>query len=152
MKLAEALLERKNLNTRLDDLQSRAIQNARVQEGDAPAEDPTGLLRELSDVVTRMGTLISQINATNNVTALPNGVTVSNAIVQRDMLDLRYGALNYVLSQAAIRQDRATRTEIRFVSAVNVTELRREADELARARRELDAAIQSVNWTADLVE
>lgn len=152
MKLAEALLERKNLKVKFADLQARAMQNTRVQEGDAPAEDPTTLLRDLSDVVARMGLLISQINATNNVTALPNGLTVSNAIVQRDMLDLRYNALNYVLGQAAIRHDRATRTEIRFVSAINVTELRREADELARARRELDAAIQSANWTTELVE
>ena len=49
----------------------------------------------------------------------------------------------------AIRQ---TRTELKFVSAVPVADLRRQADELARQLRELDAQIQQTDWSADLIE
>src|SRR4028118_1156792 len=124
MKLAEALLERKELKTKVENLRARAVQNALVQEGDAPAEAPVELLREMDDAVEQLGVLIRRINATNNVTRLEDGTTVSDAIVQRDMLELRRLALDVVLNKAAVRQDRYTRTEIKFVPAVNVTELR----------------------------
>ncbi len=152
MKLAEALLERKELKTKVENLRARAVQNALVQEGDAPAEAPVELLREMDEAVEQLGVLIRRINATNNVTRLEDGTTVSDAIVQRDMLELRRLALDVVLNKAAVRQDRYTRTEIKFVPAVNVTELRRESDAVAQARRELDTQIQAVNWSADLVE
>ncbi len=65
---------------------------------------------------------------------------------------MRRLGLDTVLNKAAVRQDRIARAEIKFVPAVNIAELRREADALAQARRELDAQIQAVNWTADLIE
>ena len=40
MKLAEALQERADLNRRLQQLQQRLANNAIVQEGEQPAEDP----------------------------------------------------------------------------------------------------------------
>ena len=152
MKLAEAPLERKNLKTKVDSLRTRALQNALVQEGDAPAEEPTALLREMDEAARQLGVLIKRINATNNVTLLPDGLSVSEAIVNRDVLDLRRVGLDTVLNKAAVRQDRIARAEIKFVPAVNIAELRREADALAQARRELDAQLQAVNWTADLTE
>lgn len=152
MKLAEALLERKDLKTKIENLRARAVQNALVQEGDAPAESPTELLREMDDAVEQMGVLVRRINATNNVTQLVDGTTISDAIVQRDMLELRRLALDVVLNKAAVKQDRYTRTEIKFVSTIDVAELRRESDTVAKARRELDTQIQAVNWNADLVE
>lgn len=152
MKLAEALLERKNLKTKVENLRARAVQNALVQEGDAPSEAPAELLREMDEAVEQLGVLIRRINATNNVTPVPNGMTVSDAIVQRDMLDLRHLALQVVLNKTAVRQERLTRAEIKFVPTVNVVEMRRESDAVAQVRRELDAQIQAVNWSADLVE
>lgn len=152
MKLAEALLERKNLKTKVENLRARAVQNALVQEGDAPAEAPLELLREMDETVEQLGVLICRINATNNVTPLPDGTTISDAIVQRDVLDLRILALQVVLNKTAVRQERLTRAEIKFVPTVNVVELRRTSDAVAQTRRELDAQIQAVNWSADLIE
>jgi hypothetical protein len=70
MKLAEALLERKDLKTKVDNLRARAVQSALVQEGDVPAEAPTELLREMNEAIEQLGVLIRRINATNNVTQL----------------------------------------------------------------------------------
>lgn len=48
--------------------------------------------------------------------------------------------------------DRFTRTELKYVPTVDVAELRQEVDQLAKAYRELDAAIQAVNWTVEMEE
>ena len=45
MKLATALAERHDLQHRLTELRQRLEQNARVQEGDTPAEEPAALLQ-----------------------------------------------------------------------------------------------------------
>jgi len=47
MKLAEALHLRADLQKRIAQLGDRLNNNARVQEGDEPAEDPAVLLAEL---------------------------------------------------------------------------------------------------------
>ena len=152
MKLAEALLERKDLKTKVDNLRARAVQSALVQEGDVPAEAPTELLREMNEAIEQLGVLIRRINATNNVTQLADGTTISDAIVQRDMLELRRLALDVVLNKAAVRQERFARNEIKFVPTIDVASMRRESDAVAQARRELDTQIQAMNWSANLVE
>jgi len=152
MKLAEALLERKNLQNKVEDLRERAAQNTLVQEGDEPSELPLALLGEMDEAIEQLGSFIQRINATNNVARLENDLSISEAIVQRDMLELRRAGVNGVLNQAAIRQNRYGRSEIKFVTVVNVTELRKEADALSQARRELDAQIQALNWSVDLIE
>ena len=47
---------------------------------------------------------------------------------------------------------RATRSELKVVSDLNVKSLREEAADMARRTRELDAQIQQVNWTTELIE
>ena len=49
-------------------------------------------------------------------------------------------------------QSRYSRSEVKFVSMVNVSEIRDRADELSKERRELDAKIQAANWNVDLIE
>jgi hypothetical protein len=152
MKLAEALLLRKELKTKVDQLRGRASQNVMVQEGDVPAELPADLLRVLATVVDEWGALVQRINATNNVAILADGTTLSNAIVQRDMLDMRRNAVDLILNQAVVRQERYSRNEIKFVATIAAASLRRDLDELAKARRELDTQIQALNWNVDLIE
>ncbi len=54
MRLAEALILRKDLQQRLSMLDSRLSAVARVQEGDQPAENPQQLLSELMDAGTNL--------------------------------------------------------------------------------------------------
>ena len=65
MKLAEALQERADLNRRIQQLQQRLDNNAMVQEGEAPAEDPAELLKELNGCVEHLERIIARINLTN---------------------------------------------------------------------------------------
>ena len=54
MKLAEALQERADLNRQIQQLRCRMLNNAVVQEGEAPAEDPAQLTEELESCLKRL--------------------------------------------------------------------------------------------------
>ena len=51
MKLANALSQRSELQERIRQLEYRLQNNAKVQEGETPAEDPMELLRELDSIL-----------------------------------------------------------------------------------------------------
>ena len=70
MKLAEALIERANIQTRMDAIKRRMAGNARVEEGMTPAETPDALLAEYTELAERLLYLIQRINATNVATPL----------------------------------------------------------------------------------
>ena len=62
MKLAEALQERADLNRQIEQLKARLYNNALVQEGEAPAEDPNELLAQLDRSTARLEELMAAIN------------------------------------------------------------------------------------------
>ena len=82
MKLAEALSERSDIRTRISALQSRLAANARVQEGERPAEDPKALMAELDALIAREEELIARINLTNARTA-SDGKTITELLAAR---------------------------------------------------------------------
>ena len=149
MKLAEALQLRADLQKRMEQLASRLYDNATVQEGDAPAEDPAALLAEYEDCAARLEDLMARINRTNCETRTEAG-TLTELLARRDCLKLRAGTYRNFLTCASSLTRRATRSEIRICSAVSVPEYRKKADALARELRETDNAIQSANWTTEL--
>jgi len=150
MKLAEALALRADLQRRLAQVASRAVANARHQEGDLPAEDPVALLAEHERLAARLESLIARINAANLATEVEPGLTMTAALARRDVLRLRHRLRTDLADAASASQDRFTRTELRYVSGVDVPATRAQADDLARTLRELDTRIQQVNWTADV--
>jgi hypothetical protein len=152
MKLGEALTLRSQLLARIGQARERLKASALVQEGETPPEDPAALLREFDGMASELEHLITQINKTNLSTKLPTGETLTDALARRDILALRQGVLRQVADVAGERQQRYGRAEIRILATVDVGELRRQADDLARERRELDVAIQETNWLTELVD
>lgn len=150
MKLAQALQERSDLQTRLRQLEERLCQNATVQEGEVPAEDPEALLEEFEACAARLEELIARINRTNSETKAQGG-TLTQLLARRDVLKLRVSMYHDFLTSASSLSRRATRSEIKILSAVPVPEYRKKADALSRELRELDGAIQQANWTTDLL-
>lgn len=80
MKLANALSLRSELQTRIRQLESRLDNNALVQEGESPAEDPMELLRELEEDYAQLEELIARINRTNSTTEAGEGRTLSDLL------------------------------------------------------------------------
>jgi hypothetical protein len=152
MKLAEALIARADLKQRIAQLQARIIRNAKVQEGDAPSEDPNELLAEFKRLVDEYETMIGRINRTNLSATLDDGTTLTRAIASRDAIMLRISTYRKLAEEATVSQTRGLRTEVKFLSAVPVRQIQDEADRLSRQHRELDARIQAANWTSDLLD
>jgi hypothetical protein len=150
MKLAEALLERKAIKTKMEELKQRLYHNAQKQEGMAPVEEPTELLAELELTLGRFEAIVARINATNAEAQLENGTTLGQAILRKDMLRYLHLVLTNLADKATPSTDRYSQREIKQLPAVDVGDLRRRADEAARAARMLDAKIQEANWKHEL--
>ena len=122
MKLAQALIERADLQRKLAQLGARLQQNAQYQEGEAPAEDPQDLLTDYRRSAAALTRLIVAI------------------------------MLGKVADAAMADQSRYSRSEIRTLAAVDIRALRVEADNVAKRCRELDIQIQQANWENDIAE
>jgi hypothetical protein len=101
MKLAEALILRADLKKRTEQLRERLRRNAKVQEGDEPAEKPEGLLKELDRVAAELESLIRRINWTNTNLMFDARYRISDAIAMRDILDLRIRTLRSVIDEVS---------------------------------------------------
>ncbi|MCZ9309320.1 DIP1984 family protein [Corynebacterium uberis] len=152
MILAEALAERADAQRRLAALKERLSRVARIQEGETPDEDPAALLAEAEEVLDRLTWLIRKINATNSATAFDEQHSLSDALALRDAAAARRRLYSELAEAASARQDRYSRSEVRFVAAVDVAATQAKADAAAQRFRELDTAIQKLNWQVELTE
>ena len=150
MKLAEALQERADLNRRIQQLQQRLNNNAIVQEGEAPVEEPQALLTELERCIAALEDIIARINLTNCRTQV-EGKTLTQHLARRDALKLKLSAYRDLAYRASQLGQRSSGREIKLLSAVNVPQTQREVDELAKELRLLDNAIQAANWATELI-
>jgi hypothetical protein len=151
MKLAEALILRADCQKRFAQLKSRLLANAKVQEGDQAAEDPKGLVGELERVADQLADLVKRINKTNSATPFIGNGTISDALADRDVLALRRAVYFDLAQTAAVTHDRYTRSEVKYVRTIDVVEIQKRADELAKNHRELDGRIQEFNWKTELI-
>ncbi len=150
MKLASALTERADIQKRISELSTRLNNNAKVQEGEKPSEDPKELLGELSKDFARLEELIARINRTNNATKSGN-LTLTDLIAKRDCLKQRISIMRDFLNCSSEKVNRYTKTEIKILSTIPVTELQKEVDSLSKELRETDEKIQELNWTTELL-
>lgn len=150
MSLAEALQMRADIKTRISQLHSRLNDNAKVQEGEAPAEDPLRLIELLNAECSAYEELIRRINLTNAATVW-EGKTLTALLARRDALSLELSIFRDFLQQASQRIDRYSKTEIKILPTVDVTAMQKTVDAESKELRQLDAAIQKLNWTTTLI-
>jgi len=151
LKLAEALAERGDCQRRLEDLKKRMIRSARVQEGEQPAENSAELLAETEQVFGRLLELVSAINRTNATTLYDAARTISDAIAERDIVGKRRDFLSAIADSASTRQDRYSKSEVKFVATLSIADLQKQVDQLSKRFRELDTRLQELNWQTELV-
>ena len=149
MKLAEALQARSDLKKQLNQLEYRMSSNALVQEGEQPNEKPSELFKQYNDGLKQLEELIIRINLTNS-RAKVEGVTLTELIARRDTLKQKIDAYRSVLSTASSNTSRATRTEIKVLSTINVESFQKDVDRMSKDLRELDNKIQEANWKIEL--
>lgn len=150
MKLAEALQIRADLQTRLQQLGTRLYNNATVQEGSLPAENPEDLMEELDSTINRLQDMMLRINMTNSEARDADGQPLTALIAHRDCLQKKTAMLRDFMNAASALTSRRTLSEIRIISTVDVGELRKKIDRLSKELRETDMKIQQMNWLIDL--
>lgn len=150
MKLATALTERANLQNKISELSIRLNNNAKVQEGDIPSEDPNLLLKELSKCIKALEELISRINHTNSVTFI-NDKTISDYIAKKDTLKQKISIIRNFLDTASERATRYSKAEIKIISTVSVVDIQKDLDKLSKELRLIEEKIEEANWTTELI-
>lgn len=151
MKLAEGLILRADLKKRIEQLRERLRRNAKVQEGDQPAERPELLMEEFERSAAELEGLIRRVNSTNATVMFDGMHLISDAIVKRDGFDLRIRILREVIAATSETAWLMTRSEIKSVPTLDPAGLQRQLDDLSRQRRDLDTQLQSINWHVELV-
>ena len=150
MKLATALSERADIQKKISELSTRLKNNAKVQEGEKPSEEPAALLAELDSCYARLEELIARINRTNNETE-SGGITISDLIAKRDCLKSKIGVMRDFLNESSDKVQRYSRAEIKITSTVEVASIQKKVDALSAELRKTDETIQGLNWTTELI-
>lgn len=151
MKLSEALIIRSDLQKRLEQIKSRLLANAKVQEGDTTNEDPVEILAELDQTLRDLSEIITKINLTNSQ-VIDGEKTMTQLLADREALVIKIKIYQDFLATARSKIDRYSNKEIKIFSAVDVKKEQNKLDELSKNLRILDVKIQSLNWQTDIVE
>ena len=150
MKIAEALLLRADIKKKLASARTRIGNNAVVQEGETPHEDPNQLIKETFASLNELEDLICRINQANQESKLPDGRTLSQALAHRDTLIHQHSLLTHAVSQSIREPDRYSQKEIKWVATMKVKGLQKQIEDLAKKIRHLNGAIQETNWKTEL--
>ena len=103
----------------------------------------------IDTITARLEELMAAINLANCRTVV-DGLTLTERIARKDCLRLRLEAYRELVQAASQTARRATRSEIRILSAVDVRALQGKVDAMARELRLLDNQLQQINWTTEL--
>jgi hypothetical protein len=146
MKLAEALLVRADAKKKLASLRERIAANTLVQHGEKPHEDPAKLMKEAVGVLEELEKLSLAVNTANLRHRLADGRSLAELIARRDTLAQQHSLLQVAIGGTKKEPDRYSLSEIKWTATVDVAKLQRQADDLAKQLREINARIQETNW------
>ena len=152
MKLAEALILRTDSQKRLEQVKHRLLLNSKFQEGESPSEDPKDLEKELQHLLKQLKQIIQRVNRTNLLTPFDEQRSLGDALVERDLIGQERKIYSELLDRASVRHDRYSKTEIKFVTSINVKDTQKHVDELSLKFRLIDTRIQELNWLTELVD
>ncbi len=150
MKLAEMLNERKTTKQRIVLINERLHLAAKIQEGDkAPVEPPEELKTELLECYDKLAEAIVLINKAN-IETLVEGKSLMELIATRDKHVSIAAVLHKLAEHAGPERGIFSKNEVRFLPAVDIREVRKEADVHAKRARDMDNIIQAANWNTEL--
>ena len=152
MKLAEALLLRSDLQTKLASLQQRINNNVLIQEGDELSEDPNALMGdEAFSVNTELHHLIEKIHATNAQAKTSTGQSMLSVLNTRDLLTQQHRIIQQAIDSSRRENGRYSSSEIRWVKTIAVADLQKQADAISQQLRQNNLEIQASNWQIELI-
>lgn len=149
MKLAEALLLRRDLENRLQLLRSEIRGSVLIQEGDALDRSVTDLLSDYQQTSEQLDEVARQINHTNaHTTMIDSNMVIVDALSQRERLRQSHALYTQIL-EAAKAGPRMGRNEIRYIRTIDTQEITKRLNQTAQQLREIDGRIQQTNWLTE---
>ncbi len=149
MKLAEALLERRDLQNKLLGLKNTMISQSLIEEGDKLEVSMDELLKEYHIVNVQLEKIIVGIHEKNQtVIVLETKETLQATLEKREGYRREYDVYQQIISTQQ-DQRRFARNEIKMVPSFSQKELTEKLNELAKKIRQVDALIQQTNWRED---
>lgn len=155
MKLAEGLINRSFLETRISQIRHRISKNLLVQEGEEPLEDVESLIEEYMKLKSELTDLITTIQNANSSNYLidekgkETKETLQEALIRRDGLTALAEGLR-TISGDSVPDMRYSRDEIKLLSVVDPKKYLKKADKISKEARELDILIQKTNWNVEI--
>lgn len=150
MKLAEALLLRRDLNNRLFQLRNEISSSVLVQEGDTLDRSITELFKEYDEINQQYSELVVAINRKNATTSVADSaLLLMEALERREQLRRKHALLTQALDETKAAP-RMGRNEIRLVRTIDTKTLTEQLNATAKQLRELVGKIQQTNWLVDL--
>jgi hypothetical protein len=154
MKLAEALIEKKDLAARISELQGRYTAAAVIEEGSEPDESAESLLKSLNGAFARWEELTVAINVANN-RILVGDLTMMQSLAHRDSLKSQIshfssiaGSIRQRNSQRRFYQENGPKMVV--AEGVDAKHFIKLVDDLSKELRVLDTQIQAANWANEL--
>lgn len=146
---------------KLNDLKGRIKNCATSQEGTTPPEDVNALIKDYLAISEAHEKLLVGIAETNAATSIKVGegttgvgeASLLDLLQYRERLIRERNLYSMVAAAGTPSQDafRYMRTELKFVSNVDVPDLRAKEDDVNEQIRVLDAQIQATNWATELL-
>jgi hypothetical protein len=81
--------------------------------------------------------------------ASPAGRSISTR--GRDITAKKRDFLTSIADAASTRQDRYSKSEVKFVATFSIAQIQKQIDQLSKEFRELDTKLQELNWQTELV-
>jgi predicted RND superfamily exporter protein len=151
MKLAEMLINRKDLQVKLRQLNEQMLSNVKVQEGDEPNALPEEIIAKYEKANDALKKLITKINLVNAKTTVAKyNDSLTTVIEIREALKREYSFVNNAISRAEERENLYSRSEIKHQVTIDLKKYYKQRDDLAKQIREYDIAIQETNWMTEV--
>ena len=100
--------------------------------------------------IKRLQFLIEHINLTNCNTLVGDN-TLTELLAKKDSLTLQISAYRDVIEQGSRNTDRARHSEIKILSTINVADIQKKTDKMAKELRSVDSLLQETNWNTELL-
>ena len=149
MKLAEALIKRRDIDTAVANLNMSLQENVKVIEGTKPFEDHLSIADQMQELISEQAELIQKINKTNNRTVTEDGRTLDELITLREQLKRRHKLFDSAYKHAF--SNSRSYNEVKYIIAVDMKMLKNKINAAAKEFRELDNKIQAINWITELL-
>lgn len=152
MKLAEALLLRSDLQTKLASVQQRINNNVLIQEGDEASENANTLIEDALAINAQLQQIIQSIHYTNAHAKTIHGNALLAVLNQRDSLTQQHRILQQAIDSSRRENGRYSSSEIRWIKTISVADLQKKADTISQQLRQNNLEIQASNWQIELIE